>query len=205
MLLLIGDAGTVTVQNDLIIGFANDFLSPARGLDRDARVGRRLRARRVRDATDRRTKTGLPNEPVSVMVLKVAFLAAVGTVVVAVANQDRGVPYVGVLLIALLHRSDVRRRPDHSSAATSTRSAATRRPPAAPASTSTGITIAVFAICSTMAGARRHRARLAPALGRHRTPAAARSCSTRSRRRSSAARASSAAAARSAARCSARS
>ena len=28
VLLLIGDAGTVTVQNDVIIGFANDFLSP---------------------------------------------------------------------------------------------------------------------------------------------------------------------------------
>ena len=149
VLLLIGDAGTVTVQNDLIIGFANDFLSPLGAWI--VMLGSVAVYAIVELVTYRsRTKKGLPNEPVSVMVLKVAFLAAVGTVVVAVANQDRGVPYVGVLLIALLigltFVTDRIKFGRYVYAVGGNKEASRR------AGIGTDrITIAVFAMCSTMA------------------------------------------------------
>src|SRR5919107_167511 len=44
---------------------------------------------------------GLPAEPISLIALRIAGLAAAGIVVVAVANQDRGIPYVFIVITAL--------------------------------------------------------------------------------------------------------
>ncbi len=49
-----------------------------------------------------RSKAGLPNVPTSLILLRVATLAIVGAIVVLVVNSSRGLPYVGVLMVALM-------------------------------------------------------------------------------------------------------
>ncbi len=100
VLLLIGSRGTVILQNDTVIGLANDFLAPGvawvlavacvalyAGLQLVA-----LRSRR---------KAGLEIDPPLIVGLRIAGLAVALAVVVAVANQNRGIPYA-LLVVAVL-------------------------------------------------------------------------------------------------------
>jgi len=100
VLLLIGDKGTVIIQNDLVIGFANDFLPDA--LAWAVLVAGVALYGAVLMLGDRtRRKAGLPTEPPALLALRVGGLALVGAVVVAFANQDRGIPYVFLVITAL--------------------------------------------------------------------------------------------------------
>ena len=100
VLLLIGDKGTVIIQNDLVVGFANDFLP-----DVTAWIvliaGIALYAGILLMSYRSRRAAGLPAEPMALLALRIAGLAAAGIVVVAVANQDRGIPYVFLVITAL--------------------------------------------------------------------------------------------------------
>jgi D-xylose transport system permease protein len=100
VLLLIGDKGTVIIQNSLVIGFANDFLP-----DMTAWIvliaGIALYAGILLMSYRSRRAAGLPAEPMALLALRIVGLAAVGIVVVAVANQDRGIPYVFLVITAL--------------------------------------------------------------------------------------------------------
>jgi D-xylose transport system permease protein len=100
VLLLIGDKGTVIIQNDLVVGFANDFLP-----DTTAWIvliaGIALYAGILLNSYRTRRSAGLPAEPMALLALRIAGLAAAGIVVVAVANQDRGIPYVFLVITAL--------------------------------------------------------------------------------------------------------
>jgi D-xylose transport system permease protein len=49
----------------------------------------------------RRAKAGLPNVPWSLIALRIVLLAGVGLFVVLWADTDRGIPYVGLLMIVL--------------------------------------------------------------------------------------------------------
>jgi D-xylose transport system permease protein len=101
VLLLIGDKGTVVIQSGFINGIANNFLAKGTGwLVAEGAValyalvlllGRRTRA-----------KAGLPLEPLALLALRIGVPAVLSTFVVYVLNQDRGVPYVGLLMIGLL-------------------------------------------------------------------------------------------------------
>ena len=100
VLLLIGDRGTVVLQNDTIISFANDFLSPGVAwLILGASIA--LYAAILFGARRARAKAGLPAHPDVLLVARVVALGVVGAIVVAVANQDRGIPYVLVALTIL--------------------------------------------------------------------------------------------------------
>jgi D-xylose transport system permease protein len=100
VLLLIGDRGTVIIQNDLVVGFANDFLP-----DVTAWIvliaGIAIYAGVLFNGYRTRRKAGLPTEPMSLMALRVAGLAVAGAIVVAFANGDRGIPYVFLIITAL--------------------------------------------------------------------------------------------------------
>jgi D-xylose transport system permease protein len=101
VLLLIGSRGTVILQDDFIIGFANDFLSDATAwllvlVAVAVYAGVQLNGLR------KRSKAGLPNDPLLIVGARVAALAAALAVVVYVCNDDRGVPYVAVLVGVLL-------------------------------------------------------------------------------------------------------
>jgi D-xylose transport system permease protein len=100
VLLLIGDKGTVIIQNSLVVGFANDFLPD--GLSYAVLVaGVALYAAVLLLGDRTRRKAGLPVEPRALLGLRVGGLALAGFVVVAFANQDRGIPYVFLVITAL--------------------------------------------------------------------------------------------------------
>jgi D-xylose transport system permease protein len=100
VLLLIGSRGTVILQNDFVIGLANDFMSPGFAwilMIVCVALYAAVQLMRMRS----RSKAGLANDPVLIVGLRIAALAAILAIVVAVANSDRGVPYVGILVGAL--------------------------------------------------------------------------------------------------------
>jgi D-xylose transport system permease protein len=100
VLLLIGSKGTVIIQNDFVVGFANDFL-PAATAWIVLIAGVALYAGILLNTYRTRRKAGLATEPHTLMALRVLALAAVGLIVVVVANQDRGIPYVFLVLTGL--------------------------------------------------------------------------------------------------------
>jgi len=101
VLLLIGSRGTVVLQDDLVIGFANDFLSDAGAwllmlATVGAYAGVQLWGLR------KRAGAGLTNDPLLIVGLRIGGLFVVLAFVVWVVNQDRGLPYVAVLVGVLL-------------------------------------------------------------------------------------------------------
>ena len=100
VLLLIGDRGTAILQNDFFVGFANDFLADATSWI-VAIVGIALYAAMLFWQRIQRARHGLPNAPDVVLLLRVAVLAIAVLAVVYVCNQDRGVPYVLLVLAGL--------------------------------------------------------------------------------------------------------
>jgi D-xylose transport system permease protein len=100
VLLLIGDKGTVIIQNSVVVGFANDFLPPATAWIVLA-AGIALYAGILLSGDRTRKKAGLPTEPAALYALRVGGLAAAGIVVVAFANADRGIPYVFLVITGL--------------------------------------------------------------------------------------------------------
>jgi D-xylose transport system permease protein len=101
VLLMIGSRGTVILQNDFVIGLANDFMEPALAwILMVACVALYAGVQLVRIRS--RQKAGLANDPLLIVALRIGALAAILAIVVAVANSDRGIPYVGILVGALL-------------------------------------------------------------------------------------------------------
>jgi D-xylose transport system permease protein len=101
VLLLIGTRGTVVLQDSFVIGFANDFVPKATawillvvavaGFAVVQVLGLRQRAR-----------AGLENDPLLIVGLRVLGLFVALAAVVSIVNQDRGLPYVALLVGALL-------------------------------------------------------------------------------------------------------
>jgi D-xylose transport system permease protein len=100
VLLLIGSKGTVILQNDFVIGLANDFMEPAVSwvlviVLSAIYAGVQL----VRQRT--RTKAGLRTDPMLIVAFRIVGVAGALVIVTAVANQDRGLPYAALLVGAL--------------------------------------------------------------------------------------------------------
>ena len=92
VLLLIGSRGTVILQNDFVIGLANNFMAPEAAwvlmivcsvLYAAVQIGR-MRSRQ---------KAALQSDPMVIVGLRIAGLAVALAILVAVSNQDRGIPY----------------------------------------------------------------------------------------------------------------
>jgi D-xylose transport system permease protein len=99
VLLLIGDRGTVIIQNDFFAGFANNFLADeAAWLLAIGAVA--IYAGVLLLERYRRGKAGLERAPDIILVARVVALAIATFAVVYVANQDRGIPYVFLVLAA---------------------------------------------------------------------------------------------------------
>jgi len=93
VLLLIGSRGTVVLQDDLLIGLANDFLPEGVSWILMIAAAAIFAAIQLNEVRVRR-KAGLEHDPFSVIGLKVGALALALAVVVYVANEDRGIPYL---------------------------------------------------------------------------------------------------------------
>jgi D-xylose transport system permease protein len=101
VLLLIGSRGTVILQNDFIIGLANDFMSPEAAWILAIVCVAAYAAVQLGRTVSRR-RAGLRSDPTLIVALRIGGLGVALAVVVAVANQDRGVPYAAILVGALL-------------------------------------------------------------------------------------------------------
>jgi D-xylose transport system permease protein len=101
VLLLIGSRGTVVLQDEFTISLANDFLSDAAAWILMLAcvaiyAGIQLNEIRVR------RRAGLDYESLGLTAVRIAALGLALAFVVYVANQDRGIPYVLLLVAALL-------------------------------------------------------------------------------------------------------
>jgi D-xylose transport system permease protein len=100
-------AGTIRIQDDTVVGIANDFLSEFWGWVLAVVTVAAYAGLQLRTAIARRTR-GLAGKPMSLIVLQTLGLAAVTLAAVWYLNQDRGVPKVILILgVALLFWSFV--------------------------------------------------------------------------------------------------
>jgi D-xylose transport system permease protein len=104
VLLLIGDKGTIVIQSTLIVNLANGFISDAASWALVAVSVAGYAGAQLLRRNDRRSAE-LPVEPPALVALRVAGLAVLLGAVVWVVDQDRGVPYIflvlGVLYVIL--------------------------------------------------------------------------------------------------------
>ena len=100
VLLLIGSKGTVILQNDFIIGIANNFLPDSTAWIL-ALVTIALYAAVLLTRQRSRKAAGIEIDPTLIVALRIASLAVALGLIVYVANQDRGVPYAGIVVAAL--------------------------------------------------------------------------------------------------------
>ena len=101
VLIIIGGGGTVIIQDKVVIGIANYFLPELwgwifAGLCIAAFAIMQLNQLRLRQ------RRGLVTTPLPVVIAQIFLLAAIVGVGVYIANLDRGVPIVGVILLILL-------------------------------------------------------------------------------------------------------
>ena len=94
-------AGTIRIQDQTVVGIANDFLSEALGWVLAAVTVVAYAALQVRTAMTRRARD-LAGKPIALIVLQTLGLALVTFAAVWYLNQDRGVPKVIVILGLLL-------------------------------------------------------------------------------------------------------
>jgi D-xylose transport system permease protein len=93
-------SGTIRIQDETIVGIANDFLSDAWGWV-VAGVGVASYALVQLQTSRSRRARGLDAKPLVVIVLQVAGLALVVGAAVWYANRDRGIPSVTILVLAM--------------------------------------------------------------------------------------------------------
>jgi D-xylose transport system permease protein len=100
VLVIIGDKGTVVIQSTLIVNMANGFISETAAwiLVVVAVLGY---AGALMAGRARRARSDLPVEPMSLTALRIGVLAVALAFAVWVVNQDRGVPYVALMLAGL--------------------------------------------------------------------------------------------------------
>jgi D-xylose transport system permease protein len=98
---IIGSRGTVTIQNKVVNGLANDFMGHTwawvvlEGFVVLYAINQMLHVRA-------RAREGLPNIPLALIAGRVIALAVAAGFVVDVANQNRGVPYVFIVMMGML-------------------------------------------------------------------------------------------------------
>ena len=93
-------SGTIRIQDDTVIGIANDFLSDAWGWVVAIAIIAGYAISQLQIARSRRAR-GLDAKPLVVIALQVAGLAIVTCAAVWYANRDRGVPSVTLLILIL--------------------------------------------------------------------------------------------------------
>jgi D-xylose transport system permease protein len=94
-------AGTIRIQDETVVGIANDFLSDFWGWVLAVVTVVAYAAIQVRTAVTRRAR-GLAGKPMALIVLQTIGLAVVTFAAVWYLNQDRGVPQVILILGILL-------------------------------------------------------------------------------------------------------
>jgi D-xylose transport system permease protein len=156
VLLLVADRGTIPIDNPVIVGVANSLLTPDQGW-LVLIVGVALYVAFLLGTYIVRRRQHLAVDPVPLLVFRAALVAGLGTVVVYVCNQNRGllvpiqgVPVITVLIIVMLVVLTIlagRTKFGRHVYAVGGNAEAARRAGINVA----GVRIAVFTICSVMA------------------------------------------------------
>jgi D-xylose transport system permease protein len=98
VLQVIGNSGTIVIQDKVINGLANDYMSNTLALvvlivSVAGFVLQQVLTVRAR------ARAGLPNVPWTLIILKILVVAGAGLFVVLWADSDRGLPYVTLLML----------------------------------------------------------------------------------------------------------
>jgi D-xylose transport system permease protein len=93
----VSSVGTVRIEDDVVVGFANDFLSETAGWILALVVVAAFAISQIYTARTRRVG-GLVAKPMALIVLQIGGLALVTFAAVWYANEDRGVPQAVVIL-----------------------------------------------------------------------------------------------------------
>jgi D-xylose transport system permease protein len=94
-------AGTIVIQDDVVVGLANNFLPDALGWALAAAIVAGFAGGELLKAQARRAR-GLDIKPMPIVIGQVVALAVVAFAAVAFSNADRGVPEAAVLLLFFL-------------------------------------------------------------------------------------------------------
>ena len=134
---MLGDTGTVNLNDETITGLAGTFYGDAFGWVAGGGRRRRLRGCPAGSNAVAAQRAGLPPPSLAGFVDRGSVFVAAGTIAtVLVLLDDRGIPLAGLILVGFCAIGRVHHRRARSSAATSSRSAATPRRRGAPASAS---------------------------------------------------------------------
>ena len=98
LLLIIGSSGTIVIQNSLINGIANEYMSAALSWIVAIALVAAYAFQQLSNVV-RRRQSGLPNDPMLFVVGRIVILAIAAIAVVVIANSDRGLPYVTLIMI----------------------------------------------------------------------------------------------------------
>lgn len=101
VLIMIGGAGTVIIQDKTVLGIANSFLPSILGWIVGAAFVAIVAITQVLERRSRQLK-GLSTRPLAIIIGQVVILAIIIGIAVYVCNLDRGVPFVGVLILIML-------------------------------------------------------------------------------------------------------
>ncbi len=101
VLILIGGSGTVIIQDKVVIGIANYFFPAQASQALAIGVSAVYAIYRMSRVIQRRRK-GVSGRPMTIVITEIAAAAFMALAVVWVANQDRGLPMVAVVMLLLL-------------------------------------------------------------------------------------------------------
>jgi len=100
VLQIIGNSGTIVIQDKVINGLANDYMSSTLSLAVLIVSVAGFVLQQVLTVRAR-SRANLPNVPWTLIVLKILVVAGAGLFVVLWADTDRGLPYVALLMLVL--------------------------------------------------------------------------------------------------------
>jgi D-xylose transport system permease protein len=98
LLQIIGSSGTIVIQNSLINGIANEYMSAALSWIVAIALVAAYTFQGLSNVY-RRRQAGLPNDPMVFVIGRIVILAIAAIAVVVIADSDRGLPYVTLIMV----------------------------------------------------------------------------------------------------------
>jgi D-xylose transport system permease protein len=98
LLQIIGSSGTIVIQNSFVNSIANNYMSAALSWIIAILLVVGYASQGLSNVF-RRRQAGLPNDPWAFVIGRIVILAIAAIVVVVVANSDRGLPYVTLIML----------------------------------------------------------------------------------------------------------
>ena len=98
LLQIIGSSGTIVIQNSFINGIANEYMSAALSWIVAILLVAAYAFQGLSNVY-RRRQAGLPNDPWAFVIGRIVILAIAAIAVVVIANSDRGLPYVTLIML----------------------------------------------------------------------------------------------------------